>query len=119
METKNLQSLVLKHFDFLKRDYAFNHDEMSNSYSKKNFMVKIEHANGELNVLFKKFNGKEAFFLDILTTLVGEEFLYPDYFSSWILSMGDVDSRLAYDAKLMKKHCSLLFQDDLKVLKLL
>jgi len=119
METKNLQSLVLKHFDFLKQDYAFEHDVKSNSYKKKNFTVKVEHANGELNVLFKNINGKEAFFLDILTTLVGEEFSYPDHFSSWILSMGDVDSRLAYDAKLMKEHCLLLFQDDLKVLKLL
>jgi hypothetical protein len=32
--------------------------------------------------------------------------MYPEYFSSWVLSMGDVDSRLAYDAKLMKEYAT-------------
>jgi len=119
METKNLQNLVLKHFDFLRQDYGFEHEKKSNSYKKNDFTIEVEHENGELNIIFKETKGKELFFVDIMTTLTGEEFLYPAHFSSWILSMGDVDSRLAYDAKLMKEYCNLLFHEDLKILKLL
>jgi len=104
MRTRNLQSLVLKHFNFLKEDYGFKYEAKSNCYSKDSLSIEVQHESGELKVIFKGQKGKELFLLDVLTTLREKAFSYPEHFSNLILSMGDVDSRLAYDAKLIKEY---------------
>lgn len=108
MESKNLRSLIVKHFGFLEEDYEFTYDGSScNStscrYTKNDLEIEIQHMNGELNVLFIK-EEKTMSLPVVMTKLLKSEFTYPEHFSSWVLSMGDVDSRLAYDAKLMKEY---------------
>ena len=108
MEARSLESLVLKHFDFLCKDYAFKYDESLNCYFKERLKIEVHHENGELNLTFVT-NGKSLKFTDLMSHILQEKFMYPEYFSSWVLSMGDVDSRLAYDAKLIKEHAQELF----------
>ena len=105
MQTKNLKSLVIKHFNFLKENYGFKYDAESNCYSKNNLSMEVQHESGELKLVFNMQNGKELFLMDVLIALREKEFSYPEHFSNLILSMGDVDSRLAYDAKLIKEYC--------------
>jgi len=115
MRTKNLKSLVLKHFNFLKENYGFKYEAESNCYSKNNFSIEVQHESGELKVIFNVQNGKEFFLMDVLTKLQGKEFSYPEHFSNLILSMGDVDSRLAYDAKLLKEYCTEVLEGTLDI----
>jgi len=103
MEAKNLKNLVTKHFGFLERDYGFSHNADSNRYVKHDLEVAVEHKSGELRVLLVS-KEKTKSLLNVLGKRLKREFTYPEYFSSLIFSMGDVDSRLAYDAKLMKKY---------------
>ncbi len=103
MEVKNLKSLVLKHFYFLVEEYGFNYNASSYRYVKDNLEIEVEHKNGELNVLF--ISKKEIKSLTIvMSELLKKEFSYPKHFSTWVLSMGDVDSRLSYDAKIIKAY---------------
>jgi len=103
MEARSLESLVLKHFDFLRKSYGFKYDKSLNCYFKNKLKISIQHENGELNLIFLT-NEKSIKFVDLMSQLLQKKFSYPEYFSSWVLSMGDVDSRLAYDAKLIKEH---------------
>jgi hypothetical protein len=105
MEAKNFRNLMFKHFSFLEEDYGFKYHKSSHRYVKNSLEIEVEHQNGELTVLFiseKKVNS----LIEVLSQLLVKEFMYPEYFSSWVLSMGDVDSRLAYDAKLMKEYAT-------------
>ncbi|CAA6810813.1 MAG: Unknown protein [uncultured Sulfurovum sp.] len=103
MEAKNLKNLMVKHFDFLQRDYGFKYNASSNRYVKKELEVEVQHKGGALDVLL--ISQKQINLLpNVISKLLKKEFTYPEHFSSWIFSMGDVDSRLAYDAKLMKEY---------------
>ena len=108
METRTLESLILKHFDFLRKDYGFNYDKSLHCYCKDKLKIKVQHENGELNLTFI-IKEKSMNFIDLMSKVLQKKFSYPDYFSSWVLSMGDVDSRLAYDAKLIKEHTQAIF----------
>jgi len=108
MEARSLESLVLKHFDFLSQDYGFEYDKSLNCYFKDRLKIEVQHENGELNLTFLT-NDKSIKFTDLMSQVLQKKFTYPEYFSSWVLSMGDVDSRLAYDAKLIKEHTQELF----------
>jgi hypothetical protein len=103
MVSKNLSNLIVKHFDFLKEDYGFKYNALSHCYVKGDLEVEVEHKSGELNVwmISKK---KTKSLLSVISEALKKEFTYPEYFSSMVLSMGDVDSRLAYDAKLIKEY---------------
>jgi len=103
MKTKNLKNLVIKHFGFLEEEYGFSHSADANAYEKKSLTIAVEHESGELTVSLVSKN-KSMPLLDFLGELLKEEVVYPEQFSSFILSMGDVDSRLAYDAKLLKQY---------------
>jgi hypothetical protein len=105
METKNLQNLTMKHFDFLQVSHGFKYNALSHRYIKSELEIEVEHSSGELNVFFF-LNNKKKLLSERLSELLKREFTYPDYFSSLVLSMGDVDSRLAYDAKLMKEYAT-------------
>ena len=105
METKNLKNLVIKHFSFLERDYGFSYNASSHRYVKRDLEVEVAHVSGELTVLLIS-KEKTKSLTAVLSELLKKEFTYPEHFSSWVLSMGDVDSRLAYDAKLMKKYAT-------------
>jgi hypothetical protein len=105
MGAKNLKNLVVKHFDFLQGDYDFKYNDSSHRYVKHDLEVEIQHISGELNVLLISKKKTKSLPL-IISELLKKEFTYPEHFSSLVLSMGDVDSRLAYDAKLMKKYGS-------------
>ena len=103
MEAKNLNNLIVKHFDFLQGDYGFKYKSNNHSYVRHDIELEVQHVSGELTVLFtsqKKTKSLE----EIISELLNKEFTYPEHFSSLVLSMGDVDSRLAYDAKLMKQY---------------
>lgn len=108
MKAKNLKNLVEKHLNFLEQEHGFKHDSLELSYSKDNLKIEVQHMGGELNVLFHSQEEKKSL-LGLLSELLNEEFFYPEHFSSWVISMGDVDSRLAYDAKLIKKYFKELF----------
>jgi len=108
MRTKNLKSLVVKHFDFLAKEQGFVYEGDKNVYSKKFLSIEIRHENGELRTLFIEKDNSEQALEEVLSKIMGRDFTYPDHFSPWVLSMGDVDSRLAYDAKLIKEYCSEL-----------
>jgi len=112
METKNLANLIVKHFDFLTQEHGFEYDISAHQYSKEKLQIEVQHVSGELNVLFK-VDKKSTSFEEVMSVILKRAFTYPDHFSSWVLSMGDVDSRLAYDAKLMKEHATKLFTRDL------
>lgn len=103
MEAKNLKNLVVQHFDFLQGDYGFKYNATSHRYVKHDRIIEIQHISGELNILFT-FKEKTKSLTTVMSELLKKEFTYPEHFSSWVLSMGDVDSRLAYDAKLMKRY---------------
>ena len=103
MEPKSLENLFAKHFDFLTKEYGFKYDASSHRYFKKDYEIIAQHENGELNLIFI-INQKTTMFIEIMSRLLGREFTYPEHFTSWVLSMGDVDSRLAYDAKLIKAN---------------
>jgi len=105
MEAKNLKNLVVKHFDFLQGDYGFKYNASSHRYVKYDLEVEVQHMSGELNVLFTS-KEKTKSLPDVISEFLKKDFTYPEHFSSWVLSMGDVDSRLAYDAKLMKKYAT-------------
>jgi hypothetical protein len=105
MRTKNLKSLVVKHFDFLAKEHGFVYEGDKNAYSKKNLSIEIRHENGELRTLFIEKDNREQRLEEVLGQIMGRDFTYPDHFSPWVLSMGDVDSRLAYDAKLIREYC--------------
>ncbi|CAA6802757.1 MAG: Unknown protein [uncultured Sulfurovum sp.] len=103
MEAKNLKNLIVKHFDFLQGDYGFKYNASSHRYVKRELEVEVQHTSGELNVLLTSKKSTKSL-PDVISELLEKEFTYPEHFSSWVLSMGDVDSRLAYDAKLMKEY---------------
>ena len=103
MKTKNLQNLMIKHFNFLQKDYGFKYDSLFKSYVRFELKIEVEHKNGELN-LFVFVEDKKFFLIDYINEVLKKYFTYPAHFSSLVFSMGDVDSRLAYDAKLMKKY---------------
>jgi len=103
METKNLKNLVIKHFGFLEKDYGFSYNADANCYVNKELEIVVEHKSGELTVLVVSKKNRRPL-LSALGEFLKEELSYPEPFSSFILSMGDVDSRLAYDAKLLKQY---------------
>lgn len=103
MGTKNLFNLTIKHFDFLKEEYGFSFDSDSHHYVREDVKVEIEHISGALNVLFISKGTVESL-PEKMSKILEEEFHYPEHFSPWVLSMGDVDSRLAYDAKIIKQY---------------
>ena len=103
MGTKNLQNLTVKHFDFLQESYGFKYNALSHRYLKSELEIEVTHRSGELNVFFVSKN-KTKSLVKVLSELLKKEFTYPSYFSPLVFSMGDVDSRLAYDAKLMKEY---------------
>ena len=100
---KNLKNLTVKHFDFLQEFYGFKYNALSHRYVKSELEIEIEHTSGELNVFFCSTQRKKPL-TEYLGELLKKEFIYPAHFSSLVFSMGDVDSRLAYDAKLMKEY---------------
>ena len=102
METKNLTNLVIKHFGFLE-EYGFSHSVDAKGYEKQALKIVVEHESGELMVSIVSEEKRKPL-LDFLGEHLNVEACYPDQFSSFILSMGDVDSRLAYDAKLLKQY---------------
>jgi len=106
MRTKNLKSLVVKHFDFLAKEHGFVFKGDKHAYSKEMLSIEIRHERGELKTLFIDKENNEESLEDILSKIMGRDFIYPAHFSSWVLSMSDVDSRLAYDAKLINEYCS-------------
>ena len=103
METKNLKNLLIKHFGFLEKDYGFSYNADTNCYVNKELELVVEHKSGELTVLLVSKKNRTPL-LSVLGKFLKEELSYPEPFSSFILSMGDVDSRLAYDAKLLKQY---------------
>ena len=103
MGTKNLQNLTVKHFDFLQESYGFKYNASSHRYVKSELEIEVQHTSGELNVFFVS-KSKIKSLAEVLSDLLNKEFTYPSPFSSLVFSMGDVDSRLAYDAKLMKEY---------------
>ena len=103
MEAKNLTNLIVKHFDFLQGDYGFQYKSSSHRYVRHDIEIEVQHTSGELNVLFIS-EKKTKSLISRVSELLKREFNYPEHFSSLVLSMGDVDSRLAYDAKLMKEY---------------
>jgi len=107
MEIKNLKNLVIKHFGFLEEEYGFKHSADANAYEKQAFKVVVEHESGELRVLLVS-EKKRMLLLHAIGEFLEEEVDYPEHFSPLILSMGDVDSRLAYDAKLLKQYAKAI-----------
>lgn len=108
MKAKNLRSVLVKHFGFLEESHGFTYDDSSSkhgscSYVKKDLRIEVQHMNAELKVLFISKQETKSL-LKVMTSLLKRDFSYPEHFSSLVLSMGDVESRLAYDAKLMKKY---------------
>jgi len=106
-QSKNLGSLIVKHFSFLTEDYDFVYSESLHRYSKPNLEFEIQHQGGELKLFFIK-NKKRMTFEESMSEVRKEYFSYPAHFTNWVLSMGDVDSRLAYDAKLIKTNATKL-----------
>jgi len=108
MKARSLESLVLKHFDFLRQNQGFKYDTSLKCYSKDRLKIKVQHENGKLNLMFLT-DKKSINFVDLMSQIGAKKFTYPEYFLPWVLSMGDVESRLAYDAKLIKEHIRELF----------
>ena len=108
MQVKNLESLFLKHFDFLRKDYGFEYDASSNRYFKGNQEFQVQHENGELK-LWLSDNQKRVTIEEFMSSVENRDFTYPENFTSFIISMGDVDSRLAFDSKLIKEHINKIF----------
>jgi hypothetical protein len=106
-ESKNLGNLIVKHFSFLVDEHEFVYNALLYQYSKPNLGFEIEHNSGELKLFFL-IKKKRISFEKRVGEVKRETFIYPSHFSNWVLSMGDVDSRLAYDAKLMKAYSSEL-----------
>jgi hypothetical protein len=106
-ESKNLGNLIVKHFSFLVDEHEFVYNASLHRYSKSNLGFEIEHNMGELKLFFL-INKKRITFEKRVSEVKGKNFIYPSHFSSWVLSMGDVDSRLAYDAKLIKEYVAEL-----------
>ena len=109
MEPKTLKSLVVRHFDFLRRDYGFEYDVGRHRYFKKSNEFRVVHENAKLK-LFLTFNHKLSTLEEVMRIVTKRDFIYPQYFSSFVLSMSDVDSRLAYDAKLIQEHAHELLE---------
>ncbi len=103
MKVKNLNNLLVKHFDFLQRDYDFKYNASSYHYVKNDLEIEVQHMSGKLNIVIIS-RGERSTLIERISAFLKKEFTYPEHFSSWVLSMGDVDSRLAYDAKLLKKY---------------
>jgi len=102
METKNLKNLVIKHFGFLE-EYGFSYSADTNTYKNQALKIVVEHESGELRVLLVS-EKKRISLLCAIGEFLEEEVDYPEQFFPLIFSMGDVDSRLAYDAKLLKQY---------------
>lgn len=107
MGTKNLFNLIVKHFSFLQEDYDFSFDSASHRYFNENIAIQVQHSSGELNVFFTSAGVTESL-PEKMSRILEKEFSYPEHFSPWVLSMGDVDSRLAYDAKVIKESADKL-----------
>jgi len=107
MGTKNLFNLIVKHFSFLQEDYGFSFDSALYHYFKEDMVIEVQHSSGELNVWFLSAGVKESL-PEKVSKIWGKEFRYPEHFSPWVLSMGDVDSRLAYDARIIKENANRL-----------
>ena len=103
MESRNLKNLVIKHFGFLEKEYGFSHAVNANAYEKQTLKVVVEHESGELRVLLVS-KKKRTPLLGAIGEFLKEKVEYPEHFLPFILTMGDVDSRLAYDAKLLKQY---------------
>lgn len=108
MGSKSLFNLIVKHFKFLQEDYDFSFDSASYRYFNENVAIQIQHSSGELNVFFTSAGVTESL-PEKMSKVLKKEFRYPEHFSPWVLSMGDVDSRLAYDAKVIKESANKLF----------
>ena len=103
MEAKNLKNLTVKHFDFLEDIYGFTYNSSSHRYVRSDLEIEVQHMGGALDVFFVSKKKKQSL-SERLGEVLKKEFIYPEHFLSWVFSMGDVDSRLAYDAKLMKEY---------------
>ena len=108
MQVKNLESLFLKHFDFLRKDYGFEYDALSNRYFKGNQVFQAQHEKGKLK-LWLSHNQKRVTMEGFMRSVENRNFTYPENFIPFIISMGDVDSRLGYDVKLIKQHAQEIF----------
>ena len=108
MRVRNLESLFLKHFDFLRKDYGFEYDALSNSYFKGNQVFQAQHEHGELK-LWLSHNQKRVTIEEFMRNVKNRDFTYPEYFIPFVISMGDVDSRLAFDSKLVKEQIIKIF----------
>ena len=108
MRVRNLESLFLKHFDFLRKDYGFEYDVLSNRYFKGNQVFQVQHENGELK-LWLSHHQKRVLMEEFMSSVENRDFTYPENFIPFIISMGDVDSRLALDSKLVKEQMTKIF----------
>ncbi len=108
MRVRNLESLFLKHFDFLRKDYGFEYDVLSNRYFKGNQVFQVQHERGKLK-LWLSHHQKRVLMEEFMRSVDNREFTYPENFIPFIISMGDVDSRLAYDSRLIKEHINEIF----------
>ena len=120
MQSKKIEDLVSKHFDFLREKYGFTVDSSGLNFTKEDLSIGVQHAHGALNILFT-IKGRQFrlfYFPDVLTKVTGEPFSYPEHFFSVVITMGDVNSRLAYDAKMMQNHCQEVLDVPSKLLEL-
>ncbi len=108
MQVRNLKNLFLKHFDFLRKDYGFEYDALSNRYFKGNQVFQAQHENAELK-LWLSYNQKIVTIEEFMCSVENRDFIYPENFIPFVISMGDVDSRLAFDSKLVKKYAKKIF----------
>ena len=108
MRVRNLKSLFLKHFDFLRRDYGFEYDASTNRYFKGDQEFHVQHENAELK-LWLSHNQKRVTIEEFMSSVENRDFTYPENFMPIIITMGDVDSRLAFDSKLIKEQMSKIF----------
>ncbi len=103
MRVRNLENLFLKHFDFLRKDYGFEYDASLNRYFKGNQEFQVQHEHGELK-LWLSYNQKRVTIEEFMSSVENRDFTYPENFIPIVISMGDVDSRLAFDSKLVKEQ---------------
>ena len=108
MRVRNLENLFLKHFDFLRKDYGFEYDALSNRFFKGNQIFQVQHERGKLK-LWLSHNQKRVTIEEFMCSVENRDFTYPENFIPFVISMGDVDSRLAFDSRLVKEQMTKIF----------
>ena len=123
----SFESIVRKHFAFLKSEFGFVDKFETLGYEKNGLEIDFYYGKGEIDVIFfvrksdaifKPFVSRSFYLFDIARRLKGSKLGRPANIPMSITSLTDekyIDPYLAYCADIMQAHCYAQLDGDLSI----